>query len=102
MPFLFTGLNPWGHLPVDAGIDADEPIRWVRFDRGGGICVPIRLMAAIGTDLLTSLLVRQQTRVADLWRIERERHQASIRQLMGEESFLTDLQTRSSNALHWA
>ena len=102
MPYLFSGINLRGHLPVDAGLSMDEPIRWLGFDRDGGLCVPIRLVAAIGTDLLTSLVIRQQARVANLWRIERERYHAAMQELMGEETFLTDLQTRSTNALHWA
>ena len=102
MPYLFTGINLRGHLPVDAGLSMDEHIRWLGFDREGGFCVPIRLVAAIGTDLLTSLVIRQQARGVDLWRIERERYHAAIQELMGEETFLTDLQTRSTNALHWA
>ena len=48
MPYLFSGINLMGNLPVDAGLSLDEPIRWLAFDREGGLCVPIRLVAAIG------------------------------------------------------
>ena len=102
MPYLFDCVNIANHLPVDAGLDLNDPIRWLGFDTQGGLCVPIRLIAAIAADLLAALVNRQRDRVAHLWNEERMRHHAAIQHIQGEDSFLTDTLTRSLNALHWA